>query len=114
MKRFAAMTIVLAAVSLSYAQQPPYDGLTNSLSNLYRTSNAKSFSISPENFTGEKGKGGRATTGVALEAARDLGQTWKVNPYVVVKPDATFTLGEINGYCNITVRCPVCGEPVHP
>ena len=97
MKLFAVLTILLAAVSLSYAQQASYDGLSNNLSNLYRTSNAKSFSISPENFSGEKGKGGMATTGVASEAARDLGQTWKVNPYVLVSPGSTFTLGEING-----------------
>lgn len=95
MKLFVAITILFA--SLCCAQQAPYDGLSNNLSNLYRTSNAKSFSISPENFTGEKGKGGMATTGVASQAARGLGQTWKVNPYVLVNPGATFTLGEING-----------------
>src|SRR4051794_4329356 len=96
MKVVAAIAVLVAA-SLACAQQPSYDGLTNNLSNLYRTSNAKSFSISPENFLGEKGKGGMATTGVASQAARDLGQTWKVNPYVLVNPGATFTLGEING-----------------
>jgi hypothetical protein len=96
MKLFAAIAVLVTA-SLACAQQPSYDGLANNLSNLYRTSNAKSFSISPENFTGEKGKGGMATTGAASQAARELGQTWKVNPYVLVKPGATFTLGEING-----------------
>ena len=30
------------------------------MGNLYRLSNAKTRSISPENFTGEKGKGGQA------------------------------------------------------
>ena len=79
------------------AQAPPNDGLGNSLSNVYRVSNAKSFSISPENFTGEKGKGGMAVKGVASNQARDLGQGWKVNPYVIILPGATFTLGEING-----------------
>ena len=75
--KVVAVMIILLAASLSYAQQASYDGLTNNLSNLYRTSNAKSFSISPENFLSEKGKGGMATTGVASQAARDLGQTWK-------------------------------------
>ena len=51
----------------------------------------------PNYFTGEKGKGGMATTGVASQAARELGRTWKVNPYVLVNPGAAFTLGEING-----------------
>src|ERR1700727_2130197 len=35
--------------------------------------------------------------GSASEAARDLGQGWKVNPYIVVKPGQTLTLAEING-----------------
>ncbi len=67
------------------------------LSNLYQLSNAKSRSISPENFTGERGKGGMATLeeGSAAHAAAELGQGWKVNPYVVIKPGETFTMGEI-------------------
>jgi hypothetical protein len=38
-----------------------------------------------------------AIQGSASEASRDLGQGWKVNPYVVIEPGKTFTLGEING-----------------
>jgi hypothetical protein len=72
-------------------------GLDNSLANLYRTSKAKTRSISPENFTGEKGKAGMATEGTGKNAARDLGQTWKVSPSVRIKAGATFTLGEIKG-----------------
>ena len=54
--------------------------------NLHRISNAQTRSISPENFTGEPGKGGMAETGPALYAARELGQGWKVSPYVVIQP----------------------------
>ena len=43
---------------------------------------AKSFSISPENFTGEKGGGARATEGTGAEAARELGKGWKISPSV--------------------------------
>src|SRR6516225_10125394 len=68
-----------------------------SLGNLYRVSNAKSRSISPENFTGEKGKGGMATEGTGKHAARDLGQGWKVSPSVVIKAKSTFTLANIEG-----------------
>jgi hypothetical protein len=82
---------------LGLAQGSLYDGLTNNLSNLYRLSNAKTFSISPENLTGEKGKGGMAEHGTASSAARDLGQGWKVNPFVVIEPGQTFTLAEISG-----------------
>lgn len=89
--------IFVSAPLSALAQQSAYDGLANGLSNIFRTSEAKTFSISPENFTGEKGKGGMATEGVASDAARDLGRGWKVNPYVVIQPGKTFTLGEITG-----------------
>jgi hypothetical protein len=71
---------------------------TNSLKNLYKPSNAKTRSISPENFTGEKGKGGMATLeeGSAAFAARKLGQGWKVNPFIFIQAGETVTLGEIN------------------
>jgi hypothetical protein len=79
--------------------QHPYNGLGVDLSNLYRLSDAKTRSISPENFTGEKGKGGMATLeeGNAARAARDLGQGWKVNPYIRIPAGETFTLAEIEG-----------------
>ncbi|MEN8191276.1 MAG: glycoside hydrolase family 172 protein [Bacteroidota bacterium] len=72
---------------------------TNSMRNLYNLSEAKTRSISPENFTGEKGRGGMATLeeGSAAKAARKLGQGWKVNPYIRIEPGETFTLGEIDG-----------------
>jgi hypothetical protein len=55
------------------------------------------LSVSPENLTGEKGKGGMATQGSASAAARDLGQGWKVNPFVVIEAGKTFTLAELDG-----------------
>ncbi|MBK7106942.1 MAG: DUF2961 domain-containing protein [Ignavibacteriae bacterium] len=71
---------------------------STSLKNLYKLNDGISRSISPENFTGEKGKGGMATLeeGTASKAAKKLGQGWKVNPYIHIEPGATFTLGEIN------------------
>jgi len=71
----------------------------SSLKNLYKLADAKTRSISPENFTGEKGRGGMATLeeGSAAKAARKLGQGWKVNPYIHIQPGETFTLGEIDG-----------------
>lgn len=74
-----------------------FDGLDMGLGNLPRLSKAKSRSLSPENFTGEKGRGGMATTGTGKNASRDLGQGWKVSPSVVIKAGTTFTLGEIKG-----------------
>lgn len=56
-------------------------------------------SISPENKTGEKGKGGRATLeeGSARHAARDLGIGWKVNPYERIPAGETLELANIKG-----------------
>ena len=49
-----------------------FNGLGLHLGNISRLSTAKTRSISPENFTGEKGKGGMATSGTGEGCARDL------------------------------------------
>jgi len=67
------------------------------LGNLSLISSAKTRSISPENFTGEKGEGGKATEGTGAGCARDLGQGWKVSPSVRITAGQTFTLAEIEG-----------------
>ena len=82
---------------ISLAADSQFSGITQGMADLYRTSSAKSRSISPENFTGEKGKAGTATEGTGKRAARDLGQGWKVSPSVRIKAKSTFTLGEIQG-----------------
>ena len=48
------------------------------MGDLMRLSDAKTRSICPENFTGEKGKGGMCPLeeGNAHRAARDLGTGW--------------------------------------
>lgn len=73
------------------------NGLGLGLGTLSRLSRAQTRSISPENFTGEKGKGGMATEGTGMNAARDLGRGWKISPSVKIKPKETFVLGEIKG-----------------
>jgi hypothetical protein len=85
------------AVSAHAQGNRPFNGLDMNLGNLHRLSDAESRSISPENFSGEKGKGGMATQGTGERAARDLGQGWKVSPSVRVEPKTTFTLAEIEG-----------------
>ncbi len=71
----------------------------NDLGSLYRITDAQSRSISPENFTGEKGRGGMATLeeGTARGPARELGRGWKVNPFINLAPHDTFTLADIEG-----------------
>lgn len=68
-----------------------------SLNTLHQLSSTQSRSISPENFTGEKGKGGMSADGPAKECARDLGQGWKISPFVRIEPGETFTMANIDG-----------------
>ena len=72
-------------------------GLGVDLGNLSRLSRAKTRSISPENLTGEKGKGGMAVEGTGAIHARGLGQGWKISPSVAIGAGKTFVLGEIEG-----------------
>lgn len=86
-------------VSSAFAQHGNFDGLSMGLGTLPLLSRAQTRSISPENFTGEKGKGGMATLeqGSAGQAARDLGVGWKVSPYIIIEPKQTFVLAAIEG-----------------
>lgn len=79
------------------------DVMANPMEGLCVLKDTDTRSISPENFTGEKGKGGMATLeeGTAAHAARELGQGWKVNPYVNIEPGATVVLGETTGMGHI-------------
>lgn len=96
-----SLALALGAASLLTfnltAADAPFNGLGTDIGNLYRLSDAKSRSISPENFTGEKGKAGMSIDGPAKNAARGLGQGWKVSPYVRIPAKETFTLAEIDG-----------------
>jgi hypothetical protein len=109
MKKYIGVYAVLIMLPfLGIAQKiGNFNGLDVDLNNLYRLSNAQTRSISPENFSGEKGKGAMAVPILnsdkslnianASGAARDLGQGWKVNPFVKIAAGQTFTLAEING-----------------
>jgi hypothetical protein len=103
MKRCILASICMCLLSMSFLgcvssdqqRTPGFNGLNNTLSGLALLSDAKTRSISPENFTGEKGKGGMATEGTGQSAARELGQGWKVSPSVRIKAKTTFTLAHI-------------------
>jgi hypothetical protein len=96
-----SLVALLGIIWIAYpAAQPAartFNGITTGVGDLHRLSKAKTRSISPENFTGEKGRGGMATEGTGANAARDLGQGWKVSPSVRIKPKQVFTLAEIQG-----------------
>jgi len=89
--------VAVLGCALPALAQEAYDGLQNSLSNIYRLSNARTLSISPENTTGDKGKGGMATEGTGANAARELGKGWKISPSIDIAAGTTFTIAEING-----------------
>ena len=61
--------------------------------------NSQTRAVTPENPTGEKGKGGMATPeeGTAGNCAADLGVGWKVNPFIVIPSGQTWTLADIHG-----------------
>jgi hypothetical protein len=67
------------------------------LAGLARLTKGQSRSISPENPTGAKGAGGMSIDGPAANAARGLGQGWKVSPYVVIEPGTRHVLADIEG-----------------
>jgi hypothetical protein len=100
------LVILCVAVGQLAAAQSKFTGLDMNMSNLSRLSDAKTRSISPENYTGAKGKGGMADPKLdsakrnvanAWWSSSDLGKGWKVNPFIVVEAGETFTIGEIEG-----------------
>jgi hypothetical protein len=107
MKRKLLIVSALLMISAAgWGQNGKFNGLDMNLGNLSRLSDAKTRSISPENFTGEKGKGaladpvkdkGKRNVANAANEARELGQGWKVNPFIIINPGETFTMADIAG-----------------
>jgi hypothetical protein len=104
MKRSFAIAVVCLVVHAN--AQTPFNGIETNLGNLFRTSNAVTRSISAENRTGEKGKGGMAdpikdsgkvNVANASHAAKELGVGWKVNPFLEIRAGETITLADIQG-----------------
>ncbi|HEX7014459.1 MAG TPA: glycoside hydrolase family 172 protein [Cyclobacteriaceae bacterium] len=105
MRKLLTFCFIFCAAT-GFAQRPGFNGLDMSLGNLSRLSDARTRSISPENFTGEKGKGGMAdpvkqkgqrNVANAAEEADELGVGWKVNPFIIINPGETFTIAEMEG-----------------
>jgi hypothetical protein len=72
-----------------------FNGLGMHLGNLSTVSPAVTRSISAENPTGAKGQGGLATDGTNADAARELGQGWKVSPSIHISGKKTVVLADI-------------------
>ena len=74
-----------------------FNGLGMHMGNLALLSAAESRSISPENPTGEKGRGAMAEPDPEKSPARKLGVGWKVRPYIIIQPGEVATLADIAG-----------------
>jgi len=105
-KAFLGFLAALLALTATAQRSPGFDGLDMNLGNLSRLSDAKTRSISPENFSGGKGQGGMAdpvgqkgqrNVANAANEARDLGRGWKVNPFIIVEKGETITIAEMEG-----------------
>jgi len=78
--------------------------LQSGLNSLPLLDNSETRSISAENLTGERGKGGMAIPdpseteqAASARAADDLGQGWKVKPFLRVNQGETVTLMDTDG-----------------
>jgi hypothetical protein len=102
------LTVVAGAAwfALSATAEPadPYLGLQPGLGTLPMLGQGRTRSISAENPTGEKGKGGRAIPQpdepkpfTNARAADNLGQGWKVRPFIRVNAGETATLMDVTG-----------------
>jgi hypothetical protein len=89
--------IIVFGLIVNACNRKRNESLHTNINNLYLLSNAKSRSISPENPTGGKGKGARATQGTGAHASRYLGKGWKVSPSLFIKAGQTDTLANIDG-----------------
>ena len=104
-KRITVSLLIFLLVPFIVFSQNKFNGLEMNVGNLYRLSDAKTRSISPENYSGEKGKGGMAdpvnkdkrNEANSAINARDLGMGWKINPNIEIRSGETFTLANIEG-----------------
>jgi hypothetical protein len=88
----------------AWTNQDPFMGLQPGLGTLPLLGRGRTRSISAENPTGEKGRGGmaipnpaEAKPAAAARAADNLGQGWKVRPFIRVNAHETATLMDVSG-----------------
>jgi hypothetical protein len=74
-----------------------FNGLGMHLGNLSKLSDAKTRSLSPENFDGRKGAAGMATEGTGAGCARELGRGWKISPSIKIKAGEEREIANITG-----------------
>lgn len=82
-------------INMTESSYPAGFGL--SLGSLPFLRDAESRSISPENPTGEKGRGGMAVEGPGSACARELGRGWKISPCVDIAAGQVFEMANASG-----------------
>lgn len=96
----ACMALYLFSSILNAQQQQPANLFNFNLGSLPELHDVETYSVSPENPTGEKGKGGMAIPNPDLpfsDRAQHLGQGWKVNPFLKPKAGETITIMDVDG-----------------
>ncbi len=101
------VSLLLTGAAQSGSGEAPMPDMSTPMTGLNALpllSDMRTRSISAENPTGEKGKGGMAIPNpaepkpaAAARAADDLGQGWKVRPFLRVNAGETATLMEVDG-----------------
>jgi hypothetical protein len=100
---FAASGLPLATPAVAYQGAGPAGWHSAGLGMLPLLTRAESRQISPENPTGAKGMGARAIpnpndpTLPFSKAAEELGQGWKVSPFLKPKAGSTITIMDVDG-----------------
>jgi len=103
---FVCLAVVILGLCVTYAQEATADSTSpfGGLNALPFLSDARTYSISAENPTGEKGKGGMAIPdpsepkpAASARAADDLGQGWKVRPFLRINAGETATIMDVDG-----------------
>jgi len=74
-----------------------HNGLGMGMGTLSLLSEAKTRSISPENFNGGKGEAGKASEGCGANAGRELGVGWKISPCIKIKAGEERVIADITG-----------------
>ena len=107
-QRTISITSILGVLIMTALSTPaqPQPGFPGGLQSLPLLTDAETRSISAENPTGERGRGGMAIPDPAeppeeqaasARAADDLGQGWKVKPFLRVNAGKTATLMDVDG-----------------
>jgi hypothetical protein len=105
LQRIPSLSLLSVSLASALVAQSPNNSWPDAgLGSLPRLSSSEeSRMVSPENPTGEKGKGAMATPNASdpdlafSNAAADLGRGWKVRPFVKVSPHSTVTIMDVSG-----------------